>query len=56
MYETLPGWKTDISAARTFDQLPKNAQAYVLRIQELVGVPVQWIGVGVARDAMVSLQ
>lgn len=45
-YETLPGWKEDISKARTFEDLPENAQRYVLRVQELLGVPIRWIGVG----------
>jgi adenylosuccinate synthase len=45
-YETLPGWKEDISGVKNFDDLPVNAQRYVLRVQELLGVPVRWIGVG----------
>lgn len=54
-YETLPGWKQDISNVRKFEDLPVNAQNYVRRIEELVGAPVQWIGVGAARDAMVEI-
>ncbi|KAJ3098249.1 hypothetical protein HDU97_004171 [Phlyctochytrium planicorne] len=54
-YETLPGWKTDISKVRSFDGLPVNAQKYVRRVEQLVGVPVEWIGVGVARDAMIHI-
>lgn len=42
-YETLPGWKCDISACRTFEELPANAQAYVNRIEELLQVPVSWV-------------
>ena len=53
-YETMPGWKTDISGARTFEELPGNAQAYINRIEELVGCPVSWIGVGVGRDDMAT--
>lgn len=45
-YEVLPGWKEDITKARTFNELPENAQNYVLRVQELLGVPIRWIGVG----------
>ncbi|KAL2915357.1 Adenylosuccinate synthase [Polyrhizophydium stewartii] len=52
-YETLPGWKTDISACRRFEDLPVNAQRYVTRVEQLVGVPIEWIGVGVAREAMI---
>jgi adenylosuccinate synthase len=45
-YETLPGWTEDITKCQTFEDLPENAQRYVLRVQELLGVPVRWIGVG----------
>jgi adenylosuccinate synthase len=45
-FEVLPGWTEDISKARTFEDLPTNAQKYVLRVQELLGVPIRWIGVG----------
>mmetsp|Transcript_8732 Transcript_8732/g.19203 ORF Transcript_8732/g.19203 Transcript_8732/m.19203 type:complete len:517 (-) Transcript_8732:57-1607(-) len=45
-YETMPGWKEDISTINKFEDLPPNAQRYVLRVQELIGVPVRWIGVG----------
>lgn len=52
-YLTMPGWKQDISACRSFQDLPANAQNYVLKIEEILGVPVWWIGVGQSRDAMV---
>jgi adenylosuccinate synthase len=45
-YETLPGWSEDISTCKSFDELPANCQTYILRIQELSGVPIRWIGVG----------
>jgi adenylosuccinate synthase len=53
-YETLPGWQSDISGARKWDALPPAAQAYVKRVEELVGVEVRWIGVGPGRDAVVE--
>lgn len=52
-YETLPGWKQDISSCRNFEELPENAKRYVLRIEEALGVHIEWIGVGVSRDAMI---
>lgn len=52
-YETLPGWKQSIANCRRWEDLPLNAQKYVNRIEELVGVKIKWIGVGVARDAMI---
>ncbi|XP_076938175.1 adenylosuccinate synthetase 2, chloroplastic-like [Bidens hawaiensis] len=52
-YETMPGWRTDISAVRNYSDLPKAAREYVERIKELVGVPVHYIGVGPGRDALI---
>uniref|UniRef100_A0A7N6AIH3 Adenylosuccinate synthetase n=1 Tax=Anabas testudineus TaxID=64144 RepID=A0A7N6AIH3_ANATE len=54
-YETLPGWNSDTSAARTFEELPENARKYVSFIEEHVGVPVKWIGVGKSRESMIQL-
>jgi adenylosuccinate synthase len=53
VYETMPGWKQDISKVRQFSDLPKACQNYVNRIEELAGAPIKYIGVGVSRDAMV---
>ena len=38
---------------RTWDDLPENARKYIARIQELIGVKLEWIGVGPGRDAIV---
>ncbi|GBG34271.1 Adenylosuccinate synthetase [Hondaea fermentalgiana] len=54
VYETLPGWKTSIAEARTFEELPSNAQAYLNRIEELLQVPISWIGVGPGRNQMAT--
>ncbi|CAN6613779.1 adenylosuccinate synthetase [Trichomonascus vanleenenianus] len=54
VYETLPGWSEDISKCKTYDELPENAKKYVEYIEEFVGVPVEWIGVGPGRDAMLT--
>jgi adenylosuccinate synthase len=56
VYEYLDGWTEDISAARSFEDLPKTAQAYVRRIEELSGAPVSVIGVGPGRDENVVVQ
>ena len=50
IYEELPGWKTDITGCRTFDELPEKAQEYVKFIEELAGVPVSMIAVGPDRE------
>merc|ERR1740121_2878714 len=52
-YESLEGWKEDISKCRTFSQLPKAAQRYVKRMEELIGVPVSSVGVGPDRNDMI---
>jgi adenylosuccinate synthase len=53
-YETMQGWKQSIAECREYDSLPVNARKYVERVEEVLGVKVEWIGVGAARDAMVS--
>ncbi|MFE3959573.1 adenylosuccinate synthase [Nocardia sp. NPDC059091] len=50
IYEEMPGWWEDISGARTFEELPANARAYVERLEELSGARVSCIGVGPGRD------
>ena len=52
-YITLPGWKTSIENVATFDELPENCKNYIAFIEEFLGVPVEWIGVGPARESMV---
>ena len=54
VYEELDGWWEDISSCRTFEDLPVNAQRYVLRVEELIGARVSAIGVGPGRDQIVS--
>lgn len=53
VYEKLAGWKSDISGIRTFEELPKAAQDYVLRIEQLIGVPIHNISVGPRREQMI---
>ena len=53
IYEEFPGWSEDITGARSFDDLPKNAQDYVLAIEAMSGARISAIGVGPARDAIV---
>jgi len=53
-YEEMDGWMCDISEAQDFNDLPKNAQAYLRRIEELVGVEISWVGVGPGRTEMAT--
>ena len=50
VYDAMDGWQEDISGARTFKDLPNNAQAYVKRIEDFVDVPVSIISVGSGRN------
>jgi adenylosuccinate synthase len=50
VYEQLDGWNEEIDEIRSFEELPKAAQAYVRRIEELVEVPVSVVSVGPARE------
>ncbi|KAJ3450374.1 adenylosuccinate synthetase [Anaeramoeba flamelloides] len=54
IYETLPGWKEDISGIRSFEDLPINAQNYVRRIEKLTGIFIRWIGVGPDREETIE--
>jgi len=56
VYETLPGWDDDITEVTTFDALPAKAQAYVQRVEEIVGRPVEMIGVGPKRSQTIVRQ
>jgi adenylosuccinate synthase len=50
VYETLPGWRTDLSAARERGALPDAAAAFLALVERQVGVPVKVVGVGAERD------
>ncbi|MQA02111.1 MAG: adenylosuccinate synthase [Streptosporangiales bacterium] len=56
VYEYLDGWCSDITGARSFADLPAEAQAYVRTVEEFTGVSVSGVGVGASRDAVVQLR
>jgi adenylosuccinate synthase len=53
IYEIYPGWDEDITGAKSFDELPKNAQDYVLALEKLSGTRISAIGVGPDRNATI---
>ena len=53
-YKSFPGWKEDITNVRSYSDLPVAAQNYVQFIEEFIGAPVSWVGVGPAREAMID--
>ena len=50
VYETLPGWNTDLGAVREADDLPSSAAALIELVEREVGIPVRVVGVGAERD------
>lgn len=55
VYEYFDGWQTDISGCRTFDELPKNAQTYVLALEEMSGSTIWGVGVGPGREQSIEV-
>ncbi len=53
IYENFDGWTEDISAARSFEDLPKAAQTYVLALEEMSGARISAVGVGPSREQTV---
>ena len=51
--EELPGWQEDITGVRTFEDLPKAAQDYVLYIEEQVGCYIKYVSVGPERESII---
>ncbi len=51
---SLPGWRQDVAEVRTFQDLPAQAQQYVLQLEEWIGIPITWIGVGPRRDQIIQ--
>jgi len=52
-YEEMPGWNAAITGVKTFAKLPKACQNYILRLEELLSTPINFIGVGLHRDEMI---
>ncbi|PCC97672.1 adenylosuccinate synthase [Halopseudomonas pelagia] len=56
VYEDVPGWSESTLGAQTLEQLPANARAYIKRIEELVGAPVDIISTGPDRNETIILR
>uniref|UniRef100_A0A8C2FSU1 Adenylosuccinate synthetase n=1 Tax=Cyprinus carpio TaxID=7962 RepID=A0A8C2FSU1_CYPCA len=54
-YETFSGWKTDTSAVRKWSDLPPKAQNYIRFVENHIGVPIKWVGVGKSRECMIQM-
>ncbi|MCQ6559696.1 adenylosuccinate synthase [Paenibacillus mendelii] len=54
VFKTLPGWTTAISHIRRFEDLPPNAQGYVLELERRIGVPIRYVSVGPERGQFIQ--
>jgi adenylosuccinate synthase len=54
VYETCQGWTEDLTACRQFTELPAAAQAYVLRIEELIACRIRFVSVGPERSQLID--
>ena len=55
-YEVFDGWMMPTTDIRDFNSLPTNAKIYLKRIEELIGIPIKFVGVGAERDAMIHIE
>ena len=55
VYEELRGWRQDTAGVRRFEELPAEAQSYVRKIQDVLGVPICLVSVGPEREQAISL-
>jgi adenylosuccinate synthase len=56
VYEEMPGWSESTVGAKSMDALPANARAYILRIEALVGVPIDMVSTGPDREETIVLR
>ena len=56
VYKTLPGWSADVTQARNWTDLPREARDYVLFLEEQIGVPVSIVSVGPDRAQSIFKQ
>ena len=56
VYEELPGWQCPTSHMRRFEELPKLAVAYVKRLEELMGCPIDIISIGPRREESITIR
>ena len=53
VWESVPGWKCDISGVRRWEELPQAARDYVLYVEKTIGCPITYVSVGPERDAII---
>ncbi|MFA6550835.1 MAG: adenylosuccinate synthetase, partial [Candidatus Gracilibacteria bacterium] len=53
IYIEMDGWKEDISQAKKMEDLPENARKYIKKLEELIEIPIKYIGTGVGAEDMI---
>ena len=53
VWQEIDGWNQDTTGMRTFDELPGGARRYISMIEEQIGAPVKYVGVGPAREQLI---
>ena len=56
IYETLPGWESSTRKIKRWRLLPKNARAYLDRIEELCNTPIGIVSLGPERESTLQLE
>jgi adenylosuccinate synthase len=56
VYETVSGWNDELTEINSFESLPENAQNYVRRVEQLIGKPITFVGVGPKRSQTIFRQ
>jgi adenylosuccinate synthase len=56
VFETLPGWGEDTSGARSVEELPEAARRFMARLEELAGVPIDFVSVGTKREQIIRIR
>jgi adenylosuccinate synthase len=56
VYEYLDGWWEDLTKAKEFADLPRNARAYVEALEDMIGAPVSAVGTGPRRDQTLQIR
>lgn len=56
VYEQVDGWKTDLGAATSFEELPAKARAYLAKLEEVTGCPVVLVSIGPRRDQTIQVK
>ena len=55
VFETLPGWRAATTGARALTDLPREARAYLDRIEQLAATPIRYVSVGTRRDQIIEV-